>query len=157
MTSSRLNFVCVDNSPFSDNGFDWYLNYCHRKEDTIGIVHVQKLPALPCIVGVSAVPMTEDIFRHNIKETVLQAKAIREKFQKICKEKELKCKFFNAKPSDYPGHTICELAKKENADAIVMGQRGLGTVSRALLGSTSDYVLHHSTIPVLIVPPPNES
>ena len=51
-----------------------------------------------------------------------------------------------------PAHIICELAKEKNAASITMGQRGLGTISRALLGSTSDYVLHHSHIPVMVVP-----
>jgi len=154
--TSRLNLVCVDNSPFSENGFDWYLNNIHRKSDTIGVLHVQRVPTIPYVVGVGAVPMTEE-YEKNINETIVEANKIQEKFQKICKQKELKCKFFNAQPNHSPGYVITELAKEKNADAIVMGQRGLGTVSRALLGSTSDYVLHHSTVPIVVVPPPNEN
>jgi len=156
MTSSRFNFVCVDNSIFSDNGFDWYLNNCHRMEDTVGIVHVQKspvLPTLPNIVGVGGMPMIKE-YQKNIKATIEEARNIRQKFQKICKQKDLKCEFFTEQPIHSPGHVICDLAKEKNADAIIMGQRGHGTVSRTLLGSTSDYVLHHSTVPVLVVPPP---
>ena len=52
-----------------------------------------------------------------------------------------------------PGQVICKTADKEKADHIVMGCRGLGTVRRTLLGSVSDYCVHHSCIPVSVVPP----
>ena len=38
-----------------------------------------------------------------------------------------------------------------------MGTRGLSTIRRTVLGSVSDYVLHHTTIPVAVVPTPEES
>jgi nucleotide-binding universal stress UspA family protein len=38
-----------------------------------------------------------------------------------------------------------------NAAALVMGSRGLGAFKRAFLGSVSDYIVHHSEVPVIIV------
>jgi nucleotide-binding universal stress UspA family protein len=46
---------------------------------------------------------------------------------------------------------ILRVAKLEGCDLIVMGSRGLGIVQGLLLGSVSYRVLHHATIPVLIV------
>ena len=51
------------------------------------------------------------------------------------------------------GQTIVKIARENNANAIVMGSRGLGTVRRTLLGSVSDYVLHHAHIPTCVIPP----
>ena len=64
----------------------------------------------------------------------------------------MKFETFMVEGEHKPAHMICELAKGKNAASITMGQRGLGTISRALLGSTSDYVLHHSHVPVMVVP-----
>ncbi|HWG60536.1 MAG TPA: universal stress protein [Streptosporangiaceae bacterium] len=41
--------------------------------------------------------------------------------------------------------------KQGHYDLVVMGSRGRGAVRAALLGSASHYVLHHCSIPVLIV------
>lgn len=46
---------------------------------------------------------------------------------------------------------IIKLAEEGNYDLIVMGSRGLGTFSRAFLGSVSNKVLNHVNISVLIV------
>ena len=35
-----------------------------------------------------------------------------------------------------------------------VGSHGHGVLADALLGSISNYVVHHSTVPVLVVPPP---
>lgn len=52
-----------------------------------------------------------------------------------------------------PDHTIIKVANEEKADLIVIGARGIGTLRRTVLGSVSDFVVHHSPIPVTVVPP----
>jgi nucleotide-binding universal stress UspA family protein len=46
---------------------------------------------------------------------------------------------------------ILRVAETEGCDLLVMGSRGLGMVQGFLLGSVSYRVLHHATIPVLVV------
>jgi nucleotide-binding universal stress UspA family protein len=52
-----------------------------------------------------------------------------------------------------PWHEICRVAGELDAEAIVVGARGLGRVESALLGSVSSAVVHHARRPVLVVPP----
>lgn len=49
------------------------------------------------------------------------------------------------------GSKIVKFAHTNNFDLIVVGSRGMGSVKETLLGSTSNYVLHKSNKPVLIV------
>jgi nucleotide-binding universal stress UspA family protein len=48
--------------------------------------------------------------------------------------------------------TILREAGKLDVDLIVLGSHGRGAALRALLGSTSEGVLHKAEVPVLIVP-----
>ena len=49
-----------------------------------------------------------------------------------------------------PGEFVVKVAEEEKAAMIVMGTRGMGTIRRTILGSVSDYVVHHAHCPVLI-------
>lgn len=52
-----------------------------------------------------------------------------------------------------PGRVICEVAGMWGADLVVMGRRGRSGLSELLMGSVSNYVLHHAPCSVLIVHP----
>lgn len=49
-----------------------------------------------------------------------------------------------------PASNITAYAEKEGCDLIVIGSRGLGRFKAAVLGSTSNKVLHHAKCSVLI-------
>jgi nucleotide-binding universal stress UspA family protein len=50
-----------------------------------------------------------------------------------------------------PAQEILKVAKRRHCDVIVMGSRGLGGIRKLLLGSTTDHVVHHASIPVLAI------
>jgi len=50
-----------------------------------------------------------------------------------------------------PSKTICQFAQDWQADLIVIGHRGRSGLSELILGSVSNYVLHHAVCSVLIV------
>ena len=51
-----------------------------------------------------------------------------------------------------PVDALLEAAREKKASAIVVGSHGEGAVSAAFLGSTALKLLHHSEVPVLVVP-----
>lgn len=51
----------------------------------------------------------------------------------------------------HPSERIIALAKKTNADAIVIGSRGLSGIAEFFLGSVSSKVSQYASVPVLIV------
>jgi nucleotide-binding universal stress UspA family protein len=50
-----------------------------------------------------------------------------------------------------PGESIVEAATAEEADLIVVGSHGRGSVGRFLIGSVSDHVVRNADCPVIVV------
>nr|XP_011420499.2 universal stress protein YxiE-like isoform X1 [Crassostrea gigas] len=49
-----------------------------------------------------------------------------------------------------PGIAIISKAREVNASMIVIGSRGFGRIRRTLMGSVSNFVVHHSPVPVAL-------
>lgn len=77
------------------------------------------------------------------------ARSVLSEAEVTCREAGVQCE--TLLQSGSPRSIICEVAEKEAPDVLVIGSRGLGTVERLMLGSVSDYVIHHAHCPVLIV------
>ena len=83
-------------------------------------------------------------WNNEIKKMMVDAKTLSAQNGIIFKEKLMRGDI---------GYNIIKLAhdKKENFNLIVIGSRGRSAVRELFLGSVSNYVIHSSKIPVLIV------
>lgn len=54
--------------------------------------------------------------------------------------------------SGQPGEVIVDFCNKHNIDLIVMATRGSSGMRRFFIGSVTNYVLHHSNVPLLAIP-----
>lgn len=50
-----------------------------------------------------------------------------------------------------PGETIADFAAEAGFDLVVVGNKGRGAVSRMLVGSTADRLVHVCPVPVMVV------
>jgi len=82
------------------------------------------------------------------KMLIEKGRSLLEQAEKTCKEADVTCE--TSMEFGSPRDLICKLAAVE-VDVLVIGSRGLGSVERLMLGSISDYVVHHAPCPVLVV------
>ncbi|XP_074619960.1 universal stress protein in QAH/OAS sulfhydrylase 3'region-like isoform X2 [Acropora palmata] len=150
MEGRKTVVVAVDGSEHSKKAFDWYCGNLHQSGDQIVFVHAIDVERRPVVMHPHGMAYY-DSFVKWFDKTRNQSKTMMESFADTCRNNKYNFKLVTELGK--PGEVICQAANQEKADHIVMGSRGLGTVRRTLLGSVSDYMLHHSCIPVSVVPP----
>lgn len=90
-----------------------------------------------------------------LQKTVDMGKALGHKYLAWGREAGFDAKAF-VRSDSKPGVAIIKAAKELEVDHIIVGSRGLNALGRTLLGSVSSYVIHHSQVPVTVVPCPDE-
>ncbi len=55
-------------------------------------------------------------------------------------------------PEGSPAEEIINIAREWEADLIVMGSHGRSGLSRLMMGSTTEYMIRHAEIPVMVTP-----
>jgi nucleotide-binding universal stress UspA family protein len=131
--------VPLDGSPNSFRGLDVAIQLARESHSTIAGLYV---------LGMVKPQTNEPI-------TPLE-KMLLERAQKIMKKAKLKSAqkgilFFDMTSYGDDGKRIVNIAQRKKFDLIVIGSRGMGAAKEIFLGSTSNYVLHKSKKPVLIV------
>lgn len=155
-SAKRRILLSVDANESSTRAFEWFTNNFIRKDDGLLLVHIVEPVSTGINYGLVTKPalLTEDFSRH-VQELVDEGRELGKHYLHKCKGTGIRARFvlhIGAKPGEH----ICRLAKEQQIDMIIMGSRGIGRIRRTLLGSVSDYVLHHAGIPVIIIPPPRK-
>lgn len=142
--------VAVDGSEHCQKAFDWYCGNLHKSGDKIVFIHAIDLEKRPVVMHPHGMAF-RDSYMSYIDKSQSECKKMMDCFADQCRNQKYNFKLVTGVGK--AGEVICHTADKEKADHIVMGRRGLGTVRRTLLGSVSDYCLHHSSVPISVVPP----
>lgn len=134
--------LAIDESEGSEKATDYLIDTANA-DDKIYLLHVIPEP-------------TRDFWSDDYNPVIAENK-LRDEGQEIAREVSRKLR--NQQLSvewevlmGSAGEEICELADNLDVDAIVMGRRGQGPVSELLLGSVSQYVVHHASCSVTVIP-----
>jgi nucleotide-binding universal stress UspA family protein len=107
-----------------------------------------------CLYSVNFVPVAEtqmfDPLRCQIEEKKY-AEKVMQKAKTACIQNDVD--FAKVIEFGMPGNTILNFIKDKNnkIDLVVMGSRGQSGLKEIFLGSVSNYVLHKSPVPILVV------
>ncbi|XP_064650394.1 uncharacterized protein LOC135501901 [Lineus longissimus] len=150
--------IAVDKSTHSDYAFDYYMSNIHRPEDTILLIHCFEAHQVAAQMsggglGPSALgPLPADHYKGLVEEQKSNMKNLEHHYQEKMRKQDfpVKHKFHVIEHGNSPGSSIVLAAESAKASLIVMGTRGLDLLRRTILGSVSDYVVHHAGTPVLI-------
>jgi nucleotide-binding universal stress UspA family protein len=106
------------------------------------------------ILLVHAFPHTSDLLSYDdFERLVSKRKQVGQTYLDEARERLgiMACEIDDELLEGPEAEAILTLARSREADLIVMGSRGLGTLEGLLLGSVSRKVMHYATCPVMIV------
>lgn len=149
----RTILLPVDDSHQSEKTLSWTLSRIATVQDLIILINVrQRLEPL----------QLSDSRFENLKQLPLQQRNrkeanLKEKSYQILRTHIVKIlkKGYNYKAIALVGNTREQLdyeIKKLKPDLVIVGKRGAGIIKSFLLGSVSNYLVHHCEYPLLICP-----
>jgi len=133
--------VPLDGSKNSQRGLEMAISMARQFGATITGIYSIYAPPHSEFRGVGSVGESLNI---EVKKFLAEAKLLSAQNGIVFKEKLMRGDI---------GYNIIKIAhnKKEKFNLIVMGSRGRGSMKEMFFGSVSNYVIHTSKIPVLIV------
>ncbi|RUS75809.1 hypothetical protein EGW08_016436 [Elysia chlorotica] len=143
----RTDLLAIDGSKHSKYAFDWYLENMYREGDTVVLIHCAEYHI---DVGLPGIAADVDAICAAVKKQNDDIGKLTDDFMNVLRQKKIKAELLTP-TGERPGELIVKVAKEKNVASIILGTRGLGTIRRTLLGSVSEYVVHHSHCPVTVV------
>ncbi|HEV3213529.1 MAG TPA: universal stress protein [Acidimicrobiales bacterium] len=138
--------VGVDGSPHAWQALDWAVGETKLRRATLKIVCAFEDPVTSVGLGTAfgtGAPITVDpgLIEGAARDVATEAA---KRAGDVPTQIVARC--------DRPEDVLCE--ESVGAAMLVVGSRGHGAVGSLLLGSVSNYVVHHAPCPIVIVPPP---
>ena len=150
--------VALDDSDTSEQVFQKALSLAKASEASLLLMHVlspldKSYPDPTIYSGVSTyyAPLYQELLKRWQEKLSEYEEQQLEKLRSLAAVGEAaKVKIEFTQNMGEPGRTICAIACNWGADLIIVGRRGHSGVRELVLGSVSNYVMHHAPCSVLI-------
>lgn len=151
--------VAMDMSDIGKDVFITALSFAKKHQGSLLLLHVLSAeeensplpipPDLKEIYPARGNDLTLETWRQQWEEFEREGLNILQSYQEQGNNEGVEVQFQQMLGS--PARTICKIAREWQANLIIIGHRGRSGLSEMILGSVSNYVLHHASCSVLIV------
>ncbi|TVQ08830.1 MAG: universal stress protein [Leptolyngbya sp. DLM2.Bin27] len=150
--------VALDNSAHRQEVLAQALNLAQATQASLMLCHVlsayeEGSPGIPIRSYQAYYPVLEDstwrLYQKHWEEFEAQSMAQLRQELDIARSIGVEAEF--SQSSGEPAPTICSVADSWGADLIMVGSHGRRGLSELLLGSVSNYVMHHAKCSVMVV------
>jgi len=155
--------VAIDKSASSQRAFDTALGMAKDLGAELTLVHALDVfdaasPKRPPLPASSYSIELDTLLRENYER---QWAEFVNHYNSLLKQKQEKATAVGVpvsylQPYGRPGPTICRAAKDSDADLIVVGSHGRKGLSEMILGSVSNYIMHHAPCSVMVIHPDSQ-
>ena len=148
MSSYKNILVAIDGSYESELAFEKGVSVALRNDANLLLTHVVDTRAL------QSVATFDDYIYEKLEQ---EAHSVLDDYENQARERGLEkvrqiIEFGNPKPL-----LATEIPEREHVDLIMLGATGLNAFERLLIGSSSEYILRHAKVDLLVVRDPEKT
>jgi len=145
--------IAVDGSDFADYAVQWTVENLFKERDELILAHVAVPPMVPDF-GFSTAYVTESLWVDVMQKANDQTRRTIERYHALARQflkEHRKSSVRVISESGDPKEVLERLSRNAGANMMVVGSRGFSSVKYVFVGSTSQYLVNHLDIPVIVV------
>lgn len=144
----RNILIAMDGSKHSEHAFEWFVEHIYNKDtDNVILAHSAEIEVKLPTAALMGSPATKHAMFQEHEE---QVKKVFRSIENIANKHNVPHKLERLNKPEKPGEAIIKAAEQQDVHLIIVGSRGMGTIRRTIMGSVSDYIMHHSHVPVVV-------
>jgi nucleotide-binding universal stress UspA family protein len=147
----RTIVIPVDHSKHSEYTIQWAIDNILKENDLVVLLNARAQPFEFQSFHNGVHPDSTALDFYNHKSLSHSSELIQQYGKKLT---ALGIKTQGISMAGDPRYVVVEKIRQLQPHLVLIGQRGMGAFSRAILGSVSDYIVHHAHVPVTVVSQP---